>query len=119
MIISPPSQVGTFLILKSEESLAQPSLWRVDGRTLIQKYSCCDGVGRLYKCVNTFSGWTNNTRHRYRPVTVRPSKSSDGDSVVEWIKEEEGEGKEEAQSDTREAQRKDSTKSTTKKINLE
>ena len=42
-------QVGDFLILKNDneptkngESL--PPLWRVDGKTLIQKYECTDKV---------------------------------------------------------------------------
>ena len=56
-------QVGQFLILKSDESSSNPPLWRVDGKTLIQKYERVQGGGaKEYKCVNTYSGWTPNTR---------------------------------------------------------
>ena len=41
------NQVGDFLILKSDlepSGESQPPLWRVDGKTLIQKYECTDKV---------------------------------------------------------------------------
>ena len=111
-------QVGTFLVLKTEESSARPSLWRVDGRTLIQKYECCeeDGQGRarLYKCVNTYSGWTASTRQRYSQVSVRQVKSRDGDSLVERIRERAPDTQTKAGAD-----RHDAATPTTKKINLE
>ena len=42
-------QVGDFLILKTDNEPtkngeSQPPLWRVDGKTLIQKYECTDKV---------------------------------------------------------------------------
>ena len=65
------SQVGTFLILKSDDAAVSaskpPALWRVDGKTLIQKYESIDGE-RRYKCVNTYSGWTANTRYAHRSM---------------------------------------------------
>ena len=68
------SQVGTFLILKSDDAAVSaskpPALWRVDGKTLIQKYESIDGE-RRYKCVNTYSGWTANTRYGHRSIFVR------------------------------------------------
>ena len=104
-------QIGTFLILKSEQSSSQPSLWRVDGRSLIQKFSCWDQEKRLYKCVNTYSGWTSTTRHKYRPVEVRHSKSEDGDDLVELV---------ENQTETEtESPRRDAARPTTKKFNVE
>ena len=113
-----PCQVGTFLVLKTEESSPRPSLWRVDGRTLIQKYESCeeDGQGRarLYKCVNTFSGWTANTRSRYAQVRVRQVKSKEGESLVERIREQAPDSQAKAEAD-----RKDPATSTRKKINLE
>ena len=44
-----------------------PALWRVDGKTLIQKYESIDGE-RRYKCVNTYSGWTANTRYAHKSM---------------------------------------------------
>ena len=107
-------QIGTFLILKSEESNKTPSLWRVDGRSLIQKFSCCDEARRLYKCVNTYSGWTSNTRHRYTVVTVRQTKSEDGDNVVQRILDSENQAP-----TTEEIPTKDVAKPTSKKFNVE
>ena len=45
------TQVGDFLILKSDNEAtkngeAKPPLWRVDGKTLIQKYECTDKVNK-------------------------------------------------------------------------
>ena len=42
-------QVGDFLILKADNEPTKngevkPPLWRVDGKTLIQKYECTDKV---------------------------------------------------------------------------
>ena len=75
------------------------------------------GRGRaapLYKCVNTYSGWTATTRHRYSQVSVRQVKSKDGDSLVERIRERPPDTQTKAQSDG-----KDAAATTNKKINLE
>ena len=58
------------MILKSDESSSKPALWRVDGKTLIQKYECVDGKSNKYKCVNTYSGWTQNTRSVSRVSSI-------------------------------------------------
>ena len=110
-------QIGTFLILKSEESSRAASLWRVDGRSLIQKFSCCDEERRLYRCVNTYSGWTAATRHRYRTVSVRQTKSDHGDNIVQRIEEEEEE--EDQTKSTEEIPTKSVAKPTSKKFNVE
>jgi len=86
-------KVGTFLILKSDDDRSHPPLWRVDGKTLIQKYERVGDSGLKYKCVNTYSGWTQNTRHRYRMIEVKQLKTSGSESLVEWIKESETNGK--------------------------
>ena len=75
--------------MKTEASNLKPSLWRVDGKTLIQKYECLDEEGVKYKNVNTYSGWTASTRHRYQPVTVKVVKTSGQDTIVERLKDAE------------------------------
>ena len=131
-------QVGTFLILKSDDGKSKPPLWRVDGKTLIQKYESVDGSGLKYKCVNTYSGWTQNTRydlgnysgllcfiyvspccrHRYTQVEVKPVKSSGNESLVEWIKEAAANGK--SAGDSPESKKKEEPKpQPKKKINIE
>lgn len=82
-------KVGSFLILKTETSNLKPSLWRVDGKTLIQKYECLDEEGIKYKNVNTYSGWTASTRHRYKAVSVKVIKSTGQDTIVERLKDAE------------------------------
>ena len=82
-------QVGSFLVLKTETSSLKPSLWRVDGKTLIQKYECLDEEGIKYKNVNTYSGWTASTRHRYKAVSVKVIKSTGQDTIIERLKEAE------------------------------
>jgi len=80
-------KVGSFLVLKTETSNSKPSLWRVDGKTLIQKYECLDEEGIKYKNVNTYSGWTASTRHRYKAVSVKVIKSTGNDTIVERLKD--------------------------------
>ena len=82
-------QVGSFLILKTETSNLKPSLWRVDGKTLIQKYESLDEEGIKYKNVSTYSGWSASTRHRYKAVSVKVIKSTGQDIIVERLKEAE------------------------------
>jgi len=82
-------KVGSFLVLKTETSSLKPSLWRVDGKTLIQKYECLDEEGIKYKNVNTYSGWTASTRHRYKAVSVKVIKSTGQDTIIERLKEAE------------------------------
>ena len=58
--------MGDFLILKSDNEAtkngeAKPPLWRVDGKTLIQKYECTDkvnwpGFGKFGFSHSGFSG---------------------------------------------------------------
>ena len=61
----------------------------MDGKTLIQKYECLDEEGNKYKNVNTYSGWTASTRHRYQPVTVKVVKTTGQDTIVEHLKDAE------------------------------
>lgn len=77
-------KIGQFLILKSDDAVKTPPLWRVDGKTLIQKYECMDPKTNKYKCVNTYSGWTQNTRNRYKPVEVKHIKTDTPEPWVEW-----------------------------------
>ena len=65
----------------------KPSLWRVDGKTLIQKYECIDDEGLKYKNVSTYSGWTAKTRNNYKPVTVKVIKSAGQYLIVERLKD--------------------------------
>ena len=101
-------QVGDFLILKSDNEPTKngetkPPLWRVDGKTLIQKYECTDKVnywpglanpdshflhfqeGVKYKSVNTYSGWTSATRHKYQTVKVKMLKSGGKETLIERL----------------------------------
>ena len=61
----------------------------MDGKTLIQKYESLDEEGIKYKNVNTYSGWTASTRHRYKAVSVKVIKSTGQDTIVERLKEAE------------------------------
>ena len=56
------TQVGDFLILKSDNEPtkngeAKPPLWRVDGKTLIQKYECTDKVDQPGSAKAKHSCW--------------------------------------------------------------
>lgn len=75
-------KVGDFLVLKGEGSDPHSALWRVDGKTLIQKYECFEKPNNKYKNVSTYSGWTASTRHKYQSVAVKMVKQSAKETVV-------------------------------------
>ena len=61
--------------------------------------------GLKYKSVNTYSGWTAATRHKYETVTVKILKSSGKETFVERLPAEEK--KEEKKEENKEGKKED------------
>jgi len=78
-------KIGDFMVLRSEVDQPNAAIWRVDGKTLIQKYECIDPNNQEYKNVSTYSGWTSATRHKYETIPVEVLKQSPKDMLVKRL----------------------------------
>jgi len=79
------ARVGDFMVLKSEFNNPTAPIWKIDGKTLIQKYECVDDKNYEFKNVNTFSGWTPATRMKYEQVEVKHIRQSAKETIVKRI----------------------------------
>lgn len=78
---------GDFVILKSDIAMEHPPLWRIDGRTLLQKYESFEQSGKtLYRNISTYSSWTPQNRHIYQQVAVHFVVQNHFETVVELQK---------------------------------
>jgi len=109
-------KVGDFLVLKGEVDDPYSALWRVDGKTLIQKYECFEKANNKYKNVSTYSGWTASTRHKYSNVAVKMVKQSAKETVVIRLGPD---AVQEQDKNSKDSKPPESPKSPTKPVNLE
>ncbi|XP_058807073.1 uncharacterized protein LOC131673241 isoform X2 [Phymastichus coffea] len=80
---------GEFVVLKSDLNQEYPPLWRIDGKTLLQKYEPFPSNGRtLYKNISTYSGWAPQNRHIYQQVPVKFWQQNKMETVVEFLRDE-------------------------------
>uniref|UniRef100_A0A1B6EGU2 DUF4211 domain-containing protein n=1 Tax=Clastoptera arizonana TaxID=38151 RepID=A0A1B6EGU2_9HEMI len=84
-----PFTAGSFVVIKSELNLEYPSIWRVDGKTLLQKYEPFVKDGEtLYRNISTYSGWSAQNKHTYQQVPVKVRLQDKLESVVEFVRSE-------------------------------
>lgn len=82
-------KIGEFVVMKSDLSLKWPPLWRVDGKTLLQKYEPFDLKGEmLYRNISTYSGWTPQNRDIYKPVQVKFRVKGKKETIVQFIRKD-------------------------------
>ncbi|KAK0176022.1 hypothetical protein PV328_000201 [Microctonus aethiopoides] len=80
---------GEFVVIKSELDEEYPALWRIDGKTLLQKYEPFNSNGKkLYRNISTYSGWTPQNRHLYQQVPVRFWQQGKLETIVEFLRDE-------------------------------
>ncbi|XP_049778744.1 uncharacterized protein LOC126175803 isoform X1 [Schistocerca cancellata] len=78
---------GDFVIMKSDTAMEHPPLWRIDGRTLLQKYESFEQSGKtLYRNISTYTSWSPQNRHIYQQVAVRFVVQNNFETVVELQK---------------------------------
>ncbi|XP_071445571.1 glutamine and serine-rich protein 1-like isoform X2 [Hetaerina americana] len=86
-----PFQSGTFIAQKSElEEKEEPPIWRVDGKSLLQKYEPfrSDNGSIWYRNVSTYSGWGPKSNLKYQEVPVKFIKQNKMETIVEIIQAE-------------------------------
>ncbi|KAL0268190.1 UNVERIFIED_CONTAM: hypothetical protein PYX00_010223 [Menopon gallinae] len=82
------NKTGEFVVMKSDLHEEYPPIWRIDGKTLLQKYEPFDDNGKtLYRNISTYSGWTTQNKHMYVTVPVRCRVQSRMETIVELMRE--------------------------------
>ncbi|XP_050479450.1 uncharacterized protein LOC126868228 isoform X2 [Bombus huntii] len=80
---------GEFVVIKADLDEEYPPLWRIDGKTLLQKYEPFKSNGKtLYRNISTYSGWAPQNRHIYQQVPVKFWQQGKTETVVEFLRDE-------------------------------
>ncbi|KAI4463363.1 hypothetical protein MML48_4g00006404 [Holotrichia oblita] len=80
---------GEFVVIKSELSEEWPAIWRVDGKTLLQKYEPFEQNGQtLYRNISTYTSWTPESKKQYMSVPVKYRSQSHLETIVEFLRNE-------------------------------
>ncbi|XP_058796205.1 nucleolin-like isoform X2 [Phymastichus coffea] len=81
---------GAFVVAKADiTGDKDPTLWRIDGKALLQKYLPYKEEGKtLYKSTSTYSGWSVNNKDKYVAAKVTFKVQSRQETVVELHLEE-------------------------------
>ncbi|XP_039280231.1 uncharacterized protein LOC111049075 [Nilaparvata lugens] len=81
-----PFQVGEFVMNKSDVNQKNHPIWRVDGKTLLQKYQPTVQKGEIiYKNIPTYSGWTHRTNNDFQKVEVKIISQQRHETVVQLL----------------------------------
>ncbi|KAJ8727055.1 hypothetical protein PYW08_015452 [Mythimna loreyi] len=84
-----PYQSGEFIALKSELNEMWPAIWRVDGKTLLQKYEPFDENGKvLYRNISTYTVWNPENKKLYTQVPVKVRSQTHLETIVELVRSE-------------------------------
>lgn len=80
-------KTGDFVALRSEIYKDYPSLWRVDGKSLLQKYEPFETKSSAihYRNISTYSGFTSSNRQSYEKVNVKTLYENRNETVVELL----------------------------------
>ncbi|KAJ8686878.1 hypothetical protein QAD02_022672 [Eretmocerus hayati] len=76
---------GAFVVAKADiTGDKDPTLWRIDGKALLQKYLPFKEDGKtLYKSTSTYSGWSVNNKDKYIAAQVTFKLQSRQETIVE------------------------------------
>jgi hypothetical protein len=84
-----PFKPGDFVVIRSELSQDWPAIWRVDGKTLLQKYEPFEQNGStLYRNISTYTSWTPESKKQYISIPVRYKCQSQVETIVEFLRNE-------------------------------
>ncbi|CAF4935948.1 unnamed protein product [Pieris macdunnoughi] len=84
-----PYQSGEFVALKNELAEMWPTIWRVDGKTLLQKYEPFEDNGKvLYRNISTYTVWNPENKKLYTQVQVKIRSQTHLETIVELVRSE-------------------------------
>ncbi|KAK3909506.1 Glutamine and serine-rich protein 1 [Frankliniella fusca] len=84
-----PFKLGDFVVMKTDLIEKWPPIWRVDGKTLLQKFEPFEHKGAmLYRNISTYSGWSPQTSHIYKSAHVVFKVQNRSETVVEFVRDE-------------------------------
>ncbi|XP_050672595.1 serine-rich adhesin for platelets-like isoform X2 [Leptidea sinapis] len=84
-----PYQSGEFITLKSELNEMWPAMWRVDGKTLLQKFEPFEENGKvLYRNISTYTVWNPDNKKLYTQVPVKIRSQSHLETIIELVRNE-------------------------------
>ncbi|XP_049864836.1 uncharacterized protein LOC126366020 isoform X2 [Pectinophora gossypiella] len=84
-----PYQSGEFVAIKTELNEMWPAIWRVDGKTLLQKYEPFEENGKvLYRNISTYAAWNPDNKKLYTQVPVKVRSQSHLETIVELVRSE-------------------------------
>nr|CAH7726043.1 unnamed protein product [Callosobruchus chinensis]CAH7753118.1 unnamed protein product [Callosobruchus chinensis] len=82
-------QPGEFVVIKADLKEEWPAIWRVDGKTLLQKYEPFEQNGiTLYRNISTYTSWTPESKKQYISVPVKYRSQGQLETIVEFLKNE-------------------------------
>ena len=66
-------KTGDFVVLTTDLDRENAPIWRLDSKTLLQRYNASSepGGGYVHKSANLFTGFTTSNREKYSSVAVR------------------------------------------------
>ncbi|XP_013175092.1 PREDICTED: uncharacterized protein LOC106123379 [Papilio xuthus] len=84
-----PYQSGEFVAIKTDLNEMWPAIWRVDGKTLLQKYEPFEENGKvLYRNISTYAAWNPENKKIYTQVPVKVRSQSHLETIVELVRSE-------------------------------
>ncbi|CAH0560372.1 unnamed protein product [Brassicogethes aeneus] len=84
-----PFKTGEFLAIKADLNQEWPPIWRVDGKTLLQKYEPFEQNGcTLYRNISTYTSWTSESKKQYISIPVKCKSQGSMETIVEFLKKE-------------------------------
>merc|ERR1719317_1791129 len=81
-------KTGDFVMLTTDADKDSAPIWRLDSKTLLQRYNPLSGGGgdSLHKSANLFTGFVQSNRERYASVAVKFVSADSNSYTVKVIK---------------------------------
>merc|ERR1719312_786191 len=79
-------KTGDFVMLSTDAEKDNAPIWRLDSKTLLQRYNPLPGGGDLHKSANLFTGFVQSNRERYASVAVKFVSVDSNSYTVKVIK---------------------------------